>query len=114
LYIKKIHTVLSGVSTYLAKKYKIEGKIIKVRETSGTKEKLPEYSMKIFLTYSNVPKDSNGWVRSTTFFPFPYDLCSLLLEDGKSVPGWWTGQEWEGRRLKEGDIIVAWKKSEEP
>lgn len=52
------------------------------------------------------------WVPVTDRKPEPFDLCVLAKKCGRAVPGWWTGVSFEGRRLKEDDEVIAWKKAD--
>lgn len=62
--------------------------------------------------YTNLPLSPEGWVDATKFYPLPYDLCELYLKD-KIRTGWWTGQGWFGRRLKQDEKVLFWKKEKE-
>ena len=71
--------------------------------------------------YSDVPTELNpttlkptGWVSDLTYMPIPYDLMHLRLKDRKlNKSGWWTGVKWKGLRLKEDEIVIAWKRNHE-
>lgn len=43
--------------------------------------------------------------------PIPFDMCDLILQDERQIKGWWTGQTWDGFRLKEDDEVKTWKRS---
>jgi len=64
--------------------------------------------------YVDCKGDHKGWVAVNSFRPFPFDMTiskvkrmgdSLLRE----IPSWWTGESWEGRKLKDTDEVVSWK-----
>lgn len=68
---------------------------------------------KIQLSYCLVPRDIKGWVDAEKFVPSPYDLCHLRTNGEKRCAGWWTGWMWFGYKLRESEIVVAWRKDEE-
>lgn len=49
------------------------------------------------------------WIKSDGKKPDPYVLVELALENGRSLPGWWNGTAWCGRRLKHDDVVSAFK-----
>jgi hypothetical protein len=51
------------------------------------------------------------WIKAENR-PEPYTLCLLCLKDESIKPGWWTGQHWDGRRLKKEDVVLAYKKAD--
>jgi hypothetical protein len=62
--------------------------------------------------YSDVPRDEYGWVYDLKYRPIPYDLMYLKIEGlPERKTGWWNGATWEGRKLKKGDKIIAWKRN---
>lgn len=62
--------------------------------------------------YSDVPTDKDKWVHDLEYMPIPYDLMFLRIKDVPRVKsGWWNGKKWEGLRLKEGEIIISWKRN---
>lgn len=52
------------------------------------------------------------WIEVTKKKPEMFDLVVLATKGGKAIPGWWTGQGWDARRLKEEDEVIAWRKAE--
>lgn len=68
--------------------------------------------------YSDIPKeiaiDLTGWVFNLKYLPIPFDLLHLKVK-GKDKPtsGWWTGQDWDGLRLKSSEKVVQWKRNHE-
>lgn len=62
--------------------------------------------------YNDVHFDKDGWADATKFLPADFDLCHLKTTRTKEpVSGWHTGAVWDGRRLKETDTILYWKKN---
>jgi len=60
------------------------------------------------LSYSSLKSDVDGWVDASIFRPFPYDMVTLKTED-KTMSGWWTGNSWDGLKMKVEDKILYWK-----
>lgn len=61
--------------------------------------------------YSDVP-DIDGWVIDVRYFPIPYDLMHVWLDNKKKiVSAWHNGKTWKGLRLRDGDIITKWKRN---
>jgi hypothetical protein len=60
--------------------------------------------------YDSCEKDERGFVDASKFAPFPFDLCKLILDDGTDKVGWWMGNKFDGRKLKEYEIVISWKK----
>ncbi len=63
--------------------------------------------------YSDIPIEDkpNGWISPREYLPIPFDLMRLKVETmAKDVSGWWTGQNWEGLRLRPGRRILKWKR----
>lgn len=67
---------------------------------------------KAYFTYKDVPFDGLGWADPNTHLPLSYDLCYLKL-DKRTVIGWWAGNEWDARRFKKGEKVIAWRRREE-
>lgn len=67
----------------------------------------------VLLNYATVPKDIKGWVDAALFCPIPYDLCNVLLEDGRRKVGWWTGAGWTWRTKHLDDRVVMWRRTDE-
>lgn len=65
-----------------------------------------------FIKYSDLPEGISGWHNPEKYRPMPFDLVELLLKD-KIVQGWWTGNGWDGLRLKKSDKVKKWKKTAE-
>lgn len=69
--------------------------------------------------YSDIPKllglDINiwdGWVYDLAYLPIPFDLMHLKVqEEPRIYSGWWTGQDWDGLRLKDEYTTYAWKRN---
>ena len=70
-------------------------------------------STKLF-TYKMVKHDCDGWADASLFLPASFDLVFLKLEGVKSIiSGWYTGNRWDGRRLKEDQKVLYWKRNED-
>lgn len=50
------------------------------------------------------------WEDATNSKPLPYSLNNLLLDSGQIIRGWWTGNYWDGLKLKRVDIVKSYKK----
>jgi len=51
-----------------------------------------------------------GWVDSSKVLPLRYDMVELKEnEESPKVRGWWTGQSWDGYRVKN-QTYAIWKK----
>jgi hypothetical protein len=58
--------------------------------------------------YVDVTTDGQGWANPALYRPFPYDL--VLLDTGTTIrPGWWSGIDWDGYRLRPDEKVQAWK-----
>jgi hypothetical protein len=60
-----------------------------------------------------IPEDE-GWFKVSKYRPFPFDMTVVKVKrQGKLIdsiyPAWWTGDSWEGRKLKKEDQVVLWK-----
>jgi hypothetical protein len=42
--------------------------------------------------------------------PDPYDLLLLRLENEQVKSGWWTGQGWDGLKIRAQDAVIQWKR----
>lgn len=60
--------------------------------------------------YTDVEYDADGWVDAKRFMPADFDLCLLKIEDKSSIPGWASGFNWDGLRVKKKDKVLYWKK----
>lgn len=54
--------------------------------------------------------NKEGWADASTALPIPFDLVTLLTSRDKKIAGWWTGNHWEGARLKENERVLFWKR----
>lgn len=50
------------------------------------------------------------WTDASISKPAIYSLNNLLLQSGKIIRGWWTGNAWDGLNLKRGDVVKSYKK----
>lgn len=62
------------------------------------------------VSYAKFPKDAHGYT-SAQHKPGIYDLVTTVDEEGKKRKGWWTGYSWDGFKIKQGTIIVKWKRN---
>ena len=61
-------------------------------------------------SYADVPKE-DGIVVDLTWRPFPCDMCALYVEGRPNpIPGWWTGFDWYGLKIRKEHKIIAWKR----
>lgn len=65
------------------------------------------------LAYRDVVYDSKKRANAKLYLPGNFDLVNLYLADKRVVIGWHTGTQWDGKRVKPTDKILAWKKREE-
>lgn len=65
-----------------------------------------------YFRYYDCKKDNNGWVNAKSYLPADYDLMHLKLHTGKVVFGWISGTNWDGLRIKPGDEVLFWRKSD--
>ncbi len=68
------------------------------------------------VSYSTVMYGKEGWVNPNHFKPLKFDLLLLRICRNNHVLdqeliGWWTGQNWEGYKIRPTDIIIAWKRT---
>ena len=74
-----------------------------------------EVGTKYVFTYQEVKVDKEtGWADPNKFLPYPYDIVTLSVfrpdkEDTVRSEGWWTGEAWDGRKLKPEYKIIGWK-----
>jgi len=64
------------------------------------------------ISYREVKYDEDGWVDANEFLPIPFDLCTLKTEEGQYKSGWYTGQGWDGQRIKEDEKITYWNRKQ--
>jgi hypothetical protein len=62
--------------------------------------------------YEWVEKDFDGWVDPEKFKPMRYDMCYLRAKNNRTYPGWWTGDRWDGLRVKPDIEIIYWKRGD--
>jgi hypothetical protein len=63
-------------------------------------------------TYKDVEFDKGGWADVCLYLPIKFDLCTLKTSEGKVKSGWYTGQGWDGQRVKEEDGITHWNRKQ--
>jgi hypothetical protein len=59
--------------------------------------------------YGRIPKDGDGFIDAKLYKPQPFFLLWMILENRRTIPGWWTGSRFEGYRLKSTDAVIRWK-----
>jgi hypothetical protein len=59
----------------------------------------------------DVKTNEEGWADAKLYRPYPYDLVSMRTQR-KIIPGWWSGQKWEGLHLRSDDSIFFWKQEQ--
>lgn len=69
-------------------------------------------------TYQDCSRNEDGYIDPKKFLPLSYDLVYIKVErEGKRLSnifsGWWTGQFWDGKSIKDSDIVISWKRKEE-
>jgi hypothetical protein len=81
-------------------------------QVAKTRLKNPQTGKTFLCKYSDVPKDTNGWVTDLLYRPITGDMMILRIEDRvKTLSGWWDGRKWVGIRIKPEFKIVAWKRN---
>lgn len=61
--------------------------------------------------YSMVEFDKDGWADAKRFIPADFDLCLLKIKGkNKNEPGWASGRNWDGLRIKKDDEVLFWKR----
>lgn len=51
----------------------------------------------------------DGWADASKYKPLKYDLV-MLLYGKRQIPGWWTGNDWAGRKVPTNSEPTAWNK----
>jgi len=88
---------------------KEEAKMLGVREHPEFLQSKKALRGLVLLTYSTVPTDIKGWVVDLRILPTPYDICELATDSDDRSMGWWTGNGWYGRKLKNA-TVVKWRR----
>ena len=75
-----------------------------------------EVDVKTPFFYKNVEFDDRGWADANKFRPSKYDLVLLKilreqLDFSHPLVGWWTGNTWDGFKIRPNDEVIAWKKT---
>lgn len=84
----------------------------RIRYSKKWSKKEPPYEIgKDGFGVKDVKTNEEGWTDAKLFRPYPYDLVAMQTQR-KIIPGWWTGQKWEGLRLRDGDKILFWKQEQ--
>lgn len=65
------------------------------------------------MSYCEAEYDVDGWADPNKFLPEPFDLVSLMTDQGKRKTGWWTGYKWECRTLTENEKVCFWSRIKE-
>jgi hypothetical protein len=65
------------------------------------------------LTYSNVPKDEEGWVDALKYLPKDYDLCLFQTKEKGTRTGWLNKRSWDGLTMDFDDEVLLWKRKKE-
>lgn len=63
-------------------------------------------------TYNDVMFDEKGWADVNEYLPIKFDLCSLKTDEGKIKSGWYTGQGWDGMKVREEHKITHWNRKQ--
>lgn len=62
---------------------------------------------KYFLYKDCIPA-FESWYDVSFYLPHPFDLCVLQTPSSKKI-GWWTGEEWFGKLIKQNEPVLFWK-----
>jgi hypothetical protein len=77
------------------------------------KKNRKQVGQRYLFCYNHCPTDKKGWVDANFFLPKSFDLVRLRIERNgkkheKTFPGWYTGTNWEGAKIKPEDKITHW------
>jgi len=64
---------------------------------------------KLPYNYRHVTETEDKWVNPQEWLPIPYDLVILKIGSVEKV-GWYTGNHWDGYKIKPEDIVSMWKR----
>lgn len=66
-----------------------------------------------FYTYNHVKYDNEGWADPKEYLPYDYDIVELKRDNYKPIiPGWISGNRWDGRKFKSQDKVIGWRRPE--
>jgi len=63
---------------------------------------------KVLHSYKDVKVDLDGWSDAKKYLPLDFDMCLLKFED-KTLPGWYCGNSWDGKKVHQNDKVLYWK-----
>ena len=63
--------------------------------------------------YRRIVDQKRQWVDADDIKPEHFVLNHLLLDNGKIIRGWWSGQAWDGIRYSDKYKVIKWKKCSE-
>lgn len=65
-----------------------------------------------YLRYSDLEVDKDGYVICKDVKPTPFDIIHLKIQGRfRPIPAWWDGNKWEGLRVRDHHVILAWKRN---
>lgn len=53
---------------------------------------------------------TDQWQERSSKRPIPYELVTVLTSTGMEIPAWWTGNAWDGLKMRPDTQVVAWRK----
>lgn len=62
--------------------------------------------------YEWLHKDFDGWVDNQKFKPMKFDICLIRTSTNRTYPAWWTGDRWDGLRVKRNVEVIYWKRGD--
>lgn len=78
--------------------------VTKIVDKTTNKERLFKYTDIPFV---------NKWIE-IDYLPVNFDLVEIWINNKqKKVPAWWDSKKWQGLRLRKGDEITKWKRTEQ-
>lgn len=68
-----------------------------------------------YLSYNRADKHHDGWVDANLYSPPEFMLVEGKIKGKKeAVKVWSTGKNWDGIRIREGDIVEYWRIDKSP
>ena len=65
------------------------------------------------LKYSDIIQITSQWIQPNHYLPISYDLVDLWIENKRKViSGWWNNKKWIALRLRKGDLVTKWRRTE--
>ena len=62
--------------------------------------------------YPDLKYNEDGWAKAARYLPEEYDLV-LLKYKNRTVPGWRSGNYWDGRMVDANEEVIYWKRQKD-